>query len=269
MSVGRTQLGCITVSRFILGSNPFSGYSHQSIERDQAMRHYYSSLRIKETLRLAESLGIDTLFARADHHVMRLLMEYQDEGGTLQWVAQTCSELGTIAQGVRNAIAGGAAGCYLHGGQMDNRVANRQFQEIFEAVDLLRDAGLAVGVAGHKPQTIAWAAENLDVDFFMCSYYNPTSRDTNPSHVAGANEWFHDDDRDLMTDVIAGLNKPAVHYKVLAAGRNAPREAFSFVARHLRPQDAVCVGVFLKDDPGILADDVALLDEYLARSITG
>jgi hypothetical protein len=35
----------------------------------------------------------------------------------------------------------------------------------------------------------------------------------------------------------------------MAAGRNDPREALAFVARHLRPQDAVCIGFFMRDNP--------------------
>ena len=58
------QIKHLTVSRFILGSNPFSGFSHQSRETDQAMRHYFTSARIKAVLREAESLGINTIIAR-------------------------------------------------------------------------------------------------------------------------------------------------------------------------------------------------------------
>ena len=63
---------------------------------DRRMLHYYTSARIKQTFREAEALGINTVIARADHHIMRLLMEYWDEEGSLQWIAQTCPELGSI-----------------------------------------------------------------------------------------------------------------------------------------------------------------------------
>ena len=89
-----TSLKDLTVSRFILGSNPFSGFSHQGVERDDQMRHYFSTTHIKNTLFNAEELGINTVIARTDFHVMRNLMEYWDEGGKLQWFAQTCPEVG-------------------------------------------------------------------------------------------------------------------------------------------------------------------------------
>ena len=39
----------LTVTRLIIGANPFGGYSHQNRERDQEMVTYYTPERIKET----------------------------------------------------------------------------------------------------------------------------------------------------------------------------------------------------------------------------
>ena len=88
------KIGSLSVSRFILGSNPFSGFSHQGEARDREMMKFYTSTRIKETLRLAESLGINSVIGRADKHMIRVLMEYWDEGGKIQWLAQTCPGVG-------------------------------------------------------------------------------------------------------------------------------------------------------------------------------
>jgi hypothetical protein len=114
-----------------------------------------------------------------------------------------------------------------------------------------------------------WAEENLDIDYYMCSYYNAAHRDTNAEHVSGMPEWFLEEDRQAMTALIKGLSRPVVHYKVLAAGRNDPADAFAFVARHLRPTDAVCVGVYPGKNAGMIAEDVRLLEEAMARSAGG
>ncbi len=55
------------------------------------------------------------------------------------------------------------------------------------------------------------------------------------------------EDRDARVAIIPDLSKPAIHYKIFAAGRKDPRDSFAFVAQYLRPQDAVCIGVFPKD----------------------
>jgi len=66
-----------------------------------------------------------------------------------------------------------------------------------------------------------------------------------------------------MVERIATLQRPVIHYKVLAAGRNDPGQGLAFAARHLRPGDAVCVGACTADRPGMLAEDVRLLEEGL------
>ena len=267
MSLDFVSLGNLSVRRLILGSNPFSGFSHQTPLMDVAMRSYFTTQCIKDTLRQAEGLGVNTLIARADHHVLRLLFEYWQEGGALQWIAQTCPELGSVMQGVQNAINGGAKACYIHGGSMDYMLANDQLDEVPDIIARIRDAGLAAGVAGHNPRVFEWADEHLDVDFYMCSYYNPTSRDKIAGHISGAEECFDDTDRENMATLIQRLSKPAIHYKVLAAGRNNPDDAFAYVARHLRFNDAVCVGVYPKDHPDMLTENIQLLEKHYQTAI--
>lgn len=257
------KLGELKVSRFILGSNPFSGFSHQSIDRDTEMKRWYTTARIKETLGKAEEVGINTLIARTDYHVMRMLMEYWDEGGKLRWFAQTCPEVGEHEQCVNRAASGGAKACHIHGGVMDRALAQGELNDIQGVVDMIRENGMLAGVAGHNPKVFEWAEENIDVDYYMCSYYNPTSRAENAEHVHGAEEKFGAWDRDVMTKLIGGLSKPVVHYKILAAGRNATSEAFGYATKKMRDEDAVCVGVHTKDDADMLAVDVKMFDEGL------
>jgi hypothetical protein len=123
----------------------------------------------------------------------------------------------------------------------------------------IKNAGLLAGIAGHTPAVFKWAKENLDVDYFMCSYYNPIPRENNASHVHGFDEQFLPEDRDAMVAIIKDLPKPVIHYKVLAAGRTEPSEAFAFVKQHLRVNDAACVGIYPQAKGDMLAEDIALL----------
>jgi hypothetical protein len=257
----KVKIGTAAFSRFILGSNPFSGFSHQGHERDKEMVHYYTGARIKEVLRQAEAAGVTTLIARGDHHVTRLLLEYWDEGGTLQWSCQTCPELGSPDPVIRKAAHMGAIACHIHGGYTDHLMANGRIEELRPTVAIARDLGLTVGVAAHNPASLRWVDENLDVDVYMCSYFNPISRKTAAEHRAGTEELYRDEDRQAMVETIQSLSRPAVHYKVLGAGRKDPAEAFAFVAEHLRPGDAVCVGVYAGDKPDMVAEDVRLFEQ--------
>lgn len=258
----RVMLGRVSVSRFILGGNPFGGYSHQSPERSKDMVDWYTMERVKEAYRKAEAAGVTTHLGRADHFIMRALNEHWNEGGALTWICQTCPGVGPIEMGVRNAVAGKARACFIHGGEMDFRVAHGETQEIRDGITMIKDHGMAAGVAGHSTATIRWALDHLDVDFFMTCYYNPDDR-TRSAAKTGEEEQYLAEDRDAMAALIQQLPKPAIHYKVLAAGRHNPADGFAYVADVYRPGDAVCVGIFTKDDPDMVQKDVDLLETAL------
>lgn len=264
------QFHHLQVSRFILGSNPFSGFSHQSPEIDAAMRHFFTAQQIKLTLHEAENLGVNSLLARTDFHVIRILEEYRDEGGSLQWFAQTCPEVGSHETCILRAARFGAKACHLHGGVMDHVYAQGRLEEVQPALDLIREKGMLAGIAAHNPMVIEWAERQLDLDYYLCCYYNPSPRDQRPEHTPGVLEYYLEEDRQAMTALIPTLSKPVVHYKIMAAGRNDPRQAFAFAASKMRSNDAVCVGIYQQDAPDMLREDVSLLEESLmAQSAVG
>ena len=269
MALAPVTLGSLTVSRLILGGNPFSGFSHQNPAKDREMVAYFTTAHIKDTLRQAEALGITTLIARADRHIMRTLQEYWAEGGAIQWIAQTAPEYASLSANITQAVAVGAVAVYLHGGQMDNLFANQKLEIVPDAIKHIHAAGLPAGIAAHDPRVHLWARDNVPIDFHMCSYYNPSRRDTHAEHRPSEAETFDPADRAAMTALIPALDKPAVHYKLFAAGRNDPRAAFTEAARHLRPGDAVCIGIFPKDRPNMLAEDLALFEESLKLPVPG
>ncbi len=231
------------------------------------MVHHYTTARIKETLFEAQRLGITGFVARTDFHVMRMLLEYRDEGGTLQWLAQTCPEVGDSEACVRRAVRGGAVACHIHGGVMDHLVAQGRAGEVASAIALIRDSGMKAGIAGHTTAVFEWAEQHLDVDYYMCCYYNPTPRTDDPEHVHGAVEEYRDEDREAMTRLIATLSRPAIHYKILAAGRNDSEAAFAYCGSHMRAHDLACVGVFTGDDPKMLEKDVRLFEKHVAAEV--
>lgn len=253
----------VEVSRFILGTNPISGFSHQSIEMDQRMLSWFTFERIKALLREAESLGINTVVARTDLRVVSFLREHWDEGGKIQWFAQTCPSEGPPELCINRAIEGGAKACHIHGGYMDHQFVKGELSHIPKLIEIIRSAGLLAGIAAHDPRVIEWAEKALDVDYYMCSYYNSMRRDETPAHVHGAQEWFWQEDRETMAHLIQRLSKPAIHYKILAAGRNDPKEAFGFAARVMRPRDMVCVGIYNEHKPDMLKEDVELFEESI------
>ncbi|HUW62866.1 MAG TPA: hypothetical protein VMZ06_17800 [Candidatus Bathyarchaeia archaeon] len=259
------KLGNVTVTRFIIGGNPFGGFSHQTLKRDTEMIDWYTMDRVKQAYKLAEKAGVTTHLGRADDFIIRALREYWNDGGRIKWIAQTCPGVGTLMQGVENAIRGKAKCCFLHGGEMDHRVMTRQTRGIADAIAAIKDAGMVAGVAGHRIESIRWAADKLDLDFFMTCYYNPSDRTHQPLRNMAVRERYLRRDREAMCALIRQLPAPAIHYKVLAAGRYDPRNAFEYVAQVYRPGDAVCIGIFTKDNFNMIQEDVDLLEAALRK----
>jgi len=255
------KLGTLSVSRLIIGGNPFSGFSHLTPELDRQMQRYFTVARIKETLAEAERLGINTACLRADNHVMRLLGEYREEGGKIQWLAQSAPEMASLADNARRAARAGAAAFYVHGGVADKLYEARalgMLREIFAAV---RALGLVPGLAGHNPATHRTAVElGLDVDFHMVCFYHPASRMGKTGEQAEEGRYAAAD-REAALGLIRELAKPCIGYKVLAAGRNDPREALPYAFRGIKPTDAVCVGVYPGKNPRMIEEDLALARE--------
>jgi len=258
MTLPNTHLGALPISRLVIGGNPFSGFSHQSLQRDAEMRAWYTDERIIATLFEAEALGLSTCLMRGDDHITRVLAEYWRRGGVLRWVAQTNSRADSPAEGARYCIEHGAAACYLHGGVTDHLIGQQCYEPLHAFQQAVQGAGLPAGIAGHMPADFVWAEQHLALDFYMVSYYNPSPRDQVPHHDPATIERYAAEDRDERVAIISTLRRPAIHYKILAAGRTPAPEAFRFAAAHLRPQDAVCIGIYTGDNPHMLREDVAL-----------
>lgn len=261
MSIGKISIGNLAISRLIIGGNPFSGVSH--LKRDLEFQSYYTTDRIKKTLAQAESLGITTFFGRADNHIIRVLREYWDEGGKIIWVAQQAPEIGSFEGGLHKAVSSGASAFYIHGGVMDNMVLNEKYDLAHRYLELVKKTGLPAGTAGHSPKVFPWADANLDFDFYMGCYYNPGDRSRQPGYNPEVDEVYLAEDRDIKAELLPSLSKPVIHYKIFAAGRNDPDEAFSFASKIVRPQDGICIGVYTKDNPNMLIEDAKLFEKYI------
>ena len=261
----KAQIGNATVSGLTIGGNPFSGFSHQGKERTDEMLAFYTDDQIKATLRASEEAGIDTFFGRTDDHIFRILRGYWDGGGSIQWFAQICTERGkpdVWRDWVKGAAELGATGAYLHGGVVDNWHASGEHDNFHEAVALMRSLELkAIGFAGHKPDAHGWIRDNLEVDFQMCSYYNPSDRSKSAHHVSEGEKW-HEEDRQLMLDMISSITTPVVHYKIFAGGNRPIIDGFEKLGNAIKENDICCVGMFLGDDPEMITKNVSLFEQY-------
>src|SRR5437867_2063003 len=211
------RLGPLTVSRLIIGGNPFSGNSHTSAELDTQMLDYFTTNRIKETLFECERHGITATLSRGDRHIIRTMREYWNDGGKLQWICQIASELADLKGHIRQVAASGAAAIYHHGTRTDNLWHQGRIDEAHDLLREMRDTGAAVGFGSHIPEVIEYVEERgWDLDFYVCSVYNLNKgiRQSQVTVVERNVEHFDDADRELMFKTIRSTSKPALAIKI-------------------------------------------------------
>lgn len=258
MSLPQVPFGNYRMSRLIIGGNPFSGNSHLSQERDREMVDYYSVSNIKQALFAGERNGINTMQCRADPHIIRMIIEYRNEGGTLQWIAQTASEMKDLRANIMQTAKLDPIAIYHHGTQTDNFWRTGRMDELRECLKWIRDRGIMVGVGTHIPEVIEnIEASDWDVDFYMASAYNvyKDTKGVRESYLVSGKrgkEHYDEEDVERMGEVIKMTEKPCLFFKILAAGRKAKdpitlRKSFERAFRVIKDTDAVVVGMFQRD----------------------
>lgn len=245
----KIKLGDLEVSRFILGSNPFGGYAHQPGPLGKQMKEWYTPERIMAVLDEAGGYGVTTCSSPPDPSWCQLWRDYRKRGGQLKlWLAQCHGNPDKMPEEIARAAEAGAAAIFIQGHVVESQYEKGKFETVRGWLEAVRKLKLPAGMASHRPD-VHLEAERLGfpTDFYYQCFYN-----------VGHGEVYRAEDRLKAVETIAKLPKPVVGYKLLAAGRNEPKDAFDFARAHLRPTDGMCVGIYLKERPGELRADVAL-----------
>ena len=255
------------VTRLISGGNPLCGGSHWSPRRSREMVDYHTPEHVVSYLRRLTECGIDTIQARGDYHrVVYWLELFKREGGRIQWIAQTASEMHDVFENIRVIAATGAIGIYLHGSRTDRLWLEGSIDKANDYLKCIRDQGVRVGLGTHTPEVIEYAEDRgWDIDFYMTCLYNPNRRIRESDIVAGVlgsdsdeddsrptvDEDYRDEDPPRMCQLIQAVDKQCLAFKVLAAGRRCttPQDvaaAFRYAYANIKPSDIVVVGMWQK-----------------------
>ncbi len=250
----------LTMTRLLIGANPFGGYSHQTPARDVQMREYYTVDRIKQTWARAEAAGINCMVTNNETpHVIQAVREYLSAGGRLQWIAQMNGRVKPdIADAVWEAVDIGCKAMYFHGGQVDDFWLKRDEKTLARWIEAARKHNIPVGVAGHAPDVHRWVDRLGLVDFHTVCFFNCGS-----IH-AGKGERFDLSDIWRAVEVIRELSKPCIAYKVMGAGRIDARMALDFAYANIKPNDVVNVGMHRGDRDDMVEVDAAMVQDILA-----
>ena len=252
MQLPMISIGSYRVSRLIIGGNPYSGISHHSAAKSKEMEDYYTADRIIADLREAERCEINTVLACADRHIMRILNEYRNAGGRIQWIAQTAkgSEYANLMEHIRQIACYQPIAIYHHGGTTNRLYDAGKLDVLHDVLALIRDLGIATGLGTHDPQVLKYCYyDGYDADFYVCALYNHTRH----------RELYLDADRDTAISTIQAVNLPVLSIKVLAAGRSRPLPAFRFALVRYQSIDAIAVGMYAMDQPNQICENVQMV----------
>jgi hypothetical protein len=247
----------LTVTRLIIGANPFVGYSHQNPQRDQAMRDYYTIDKIRETWTRAEAAGINTMITNnTDPKVMQAVREYLADGGKLQWIAQVNVKT-EMEMDIREAVELGCKAIYFHGALGDETYSRQDIETLHGWCDCVRKYGIPAGVAGHDPRVHHWVNSYDIADFHVVCFFNCGSLHN------GQGDKFRLSDIVPAAEAVRAIKRPCIAYKILGAGRIDPKMAFEYAFSSIKCTDVVNVGMYRGDKDDIVEENTAIVRAIL------
>ncbi|MBE6559792.1 MAG: hypothetical protein E7662_01600 [Ruminococcaceae bacterium] len=253
-----------SVTKLAIGDNPFNGHSYiEDVTPGREMVQFYTAEKIKETLFELESCGYNTMTPLADPYIIRLLQEYEREGGKMQYIFQPFMAMNQDVS-IRAMMTLNTIGIYHQGTTTDNLYERGQCDQIHAMLKKYHTMGIPVGLGTHRPDVIEKSErEGWEVDFYMACMQNARrNREGEPSgFITGktkSNLVFYPEDRPVMLDCLKKVTKPIIAFKIFAGGqmflKATPEQkkqlikgAYNEVFTALKPDDFATVGVFQRD----------------------
>lgn len=229
------RIGTLEVSRLILGSNPFWGYSHKSPQLDEEMKRHHTDERIMQILDEAADCGLTALASPPDERWVNLWARYLEKGGRLKiWISQCHGHPEQMPEEIDRSVKAGAKAIFIQGARVEEQFGRGNFDVLRSWIERIKLAGLPAGAAAHWPEIhpeLEW--RKFPTDFYYQCFYNVSkSNDYSPA------------EREKAVGTIKALEKPVIAYKILAAGRLSASEGFEYAFNHIARKDGVCVGIY-------------------------
>jgi len=241
----RTTVGGVSVSRMIVGTNWFLGWSHSTKAKDDYIKENIAERRrIAEILEVFFRNGVDTVMGQIAHPPLaEAIREAEDRTGVKAIIVSTPAlpvnpgtpengfDLGEVEKVVAQQQQLGATFCMPHQSTTDAMVdrCKRVVRQMDPVCRLIRQHSMIPGLSTHMPEAIVYAdSSGLDVETYI-SIYN--------SHG-----FLMQLEVDWTCRVIQEAKKPVMTIKPLAAGHLRPFQGLTFVWNTIRPQDMVTIG---------------------------
>lgn len=247
----RTKVGRISLSRLIIGTNWFLGYSHYSHAKDTFIKSHQSRKNIVDILKVFLDSGIDTIMGPLLPLLIESVHDAQQRTGKKMTLILTPwfnilpggspeNEPERIFEKCQEA---GADICMPHQMVTDALTdrMHRKIRNIDKYTKMIRNFGMIPGLSTHMPEAIVYADESgIDIETYI-QIYNATG-------------FLMQVETDWVMKIIKESKKPVITIKPLAAGRLLPISGLAFVWNTIRDQDMVAIGTTTPDEAREIID---------------
>ena len=236
----RTSIEDLSVSRLMIGTNWFLGFSHTSKAKDRDIAETMTAGRIADIIVAFMDAGVDTLYGmRPTTALVDGVAEAEQRTGkkcitiaipTLP-VDSGPDSMGEAERELDAHAELGVSVCMPHQCTTDAFVnrRTRSLDGIEPYLGMIRERGMIPGLSTHMPETPGYAdSTGLDVATYVQIY-----------NAAG---FLMQIEIDWVQRSIWRARKPVITIKPLAAGRLPPLVGLAFAWSTIRKCDMVCVG---------------------------
>jgi hypothetical protein len=260
------------ITRLIIGSNPFYGYSHFNPLLDRFMREYYTQDRRIEVLKSAERAGINTWQLHYNDVTVDDWNRYRAEGGRMNVLLLADFDLMKNWKLLPGVAKLKPIGVGHHGNRTDERFRAGEMNIVQDFTKAVHDAGLPAGVSMHNPAVLAYIEEHgWDLDYYQTCLYRVSRTAAEARAEFGESpllETYMERDPERMTAMVRQTKKTCFVFKLLGAGRSVSRPeaveaAFRYALTHIKPQDPVIVGMCPKFNDQV-TENVTLVKKICA-----
>ncbi|HUS90606.1 MAG TPA: hypothetical protein VM695_02110 [Phycisphaerae bacterium] len=241
----RTTVGGVSVSRMIVGTNWFLGYSHQSAAKDRFIKSYQTRQNIADILEVFFRHGVDTVMGMPEPILRDAIADAQDRTGREAILVLTPhfnfrpggpaeTEPDRVFDRCREM---GATFCFPHQCVTDCLLdkMHRTIRDMDRYSKMIRDRGMVPGLSTHAPESVIIADESgADVETYI-QIYNAVG-------------FLMQVEVDWCMRVIRNAKKPVMTIKPMAAGRLSPPVGLAFSWNTVRDCDMVTVGTTTPDE---------------------
>jgi hypothetical protein len=279
------MLGSHRVSRLIVGANPIYGFSHFNRQYDQHMLEWFTDERVVKLMLDCEKAGINTWQYSFNYNQKRQIPKIRAAGCKIQFICLVASwhydeKMGRTPEEVLDGTikcAQAAAefdplGCVFHGGATDILFRAGKIDLLKTYIDRVHHMGMLAGISTHNPKILETLHEKgFANDFYMTGLHYVTRHPEDWMKEIGAHpldEGWIDSDPPKMAAAIRKVDKPALVYKVLAAGRKCAseeqkRQAIEWAYKNIKPTDATIIGLYPRYSDQV-AETTKMVREVLA-----